>query len=194
MTRISSPARPLRRIDHERGVPPSRGPSFAFGPSPTVDPRKTLPEESRTGRVVTTGIGDHGATGSVRRRAVDACGESACKRDSVAVRRVTIHLMRPTRAGPTNRWTGRPSALLGLAPSGVTEPCESPRTLVRSYRTVAPLPVTGCPAHRRFLSVAHPSRRRDLALASTLPCGVPTFLDTVVPCRGHPADSPRRRV
>ena len=123
-----------------------------------------------------------------------ACGESACKRDSVARRRVTIHLMRPTRAEPTNRWTGRPSALLGLAPSGVTEPYESPRTLVRSYRTVAPLPVTGEPVHRRFLSVAHPSGRPDLARASTLLCGVPTFLDTVEPCRGHPADSPRRRV
>jgi len=34
------------------------------------------------------------------------------------------------------------------------EPCESPRTLVRSYRTVSPSPVAGNPAHRRSLSVA----------------------------------------
>ena len=68
------------------------------------------------------------------------------------------------------------SALLRV---GFTEPPGSPRTLVRSYRTVSPLPVTGRPAHRRSaLCCTCPSGHPDLALASTLPGGVPTFLDT----------------
>lgn len=79
---------------------------------------------------------------------------------------------------------------LTLLRVGFTEPCKLPYTLVRSYRTVAPLPVTSVLAHRRSLSVALPSGRPNLAHASTLPCGVPTFLDTIKPCRGHPADSP----
>jgi len=44
-----------------------------------------------------------------------------------------------------------------------------------------------------LLSVARPAGRPDWPLASTLPCGAPTFLDmapTAGPCRGHPADSP----
>ena len=43
------------------------------------------------------------------------------------------------------------------------------------------------------LSLLHyPSGHPDLARASILPYGVPTFLDMVteVPCRGHPANSP----
>ena len=35
-----------------------------------------------------------------------------------------------------------------------------------------------------------PSSRLDWPLASTLPCGVPTFLDRVMPGRDHPTDSP----
>ena len=59
---------------------------------------------------------------------------------------------------------------------GFAEPPGSLRTLVRSYRTVSPLPpIVG------GLSLLHcPSGHPDLALASTLPNGVPTFLDTVV--------------
>lgn len=53
---------------------------------------------------------------------------------------------------------------------------------MRSYRTVSALPVTPTIetvlVHRRSLSVARPSGRPNLALASTLPCGVPTFLDS----------------
>jgi len=66
--------------------------------------------------------------------------------------------------------------------------------LVRSYHTVSPLPVTGCPAHRRSaLCCTDPSGRPDLAHASILLCGVPTFLDKVMPCRGHPTNSPSAR-
>src|SRR6185312_17521390 len=95
--------------------------------------------------------------------------------------------VRPTRGVPC-RHGGRAaqplcSVLLRVA---FAEPCGSPRTLVRSYRTVSPSPVTGHPAHRRSLSVARPSGRPDLALASTLPGGVPTFLD-VVTSPSHPA-------
>ncbi len=86
-------------------------------------------------------------------------GESACKRDPVlALRRwVAIHLVRPTRRlSHRCRCGGRAarascSALLRV---GFAEPPGSPRTLVRSYRTVSPSPVAGRPAHRRSLSVA----------------------------------------
>ena len=71
----------------------------------------------------------------------DGDGESACKRDPVQRRSawVTIPLMRPTRGGPC-RHGGRAARPLCLAllRVGFTEPYESPRTLVRSYRTVAP--------------------------------------------------------
>src|SRR4051794_41903229 len=46
--------------------------------------------------------------------------------------------------------TGPVIPCLALLRVGVTEPPESPRTLVRSYRTVSPLPVPGEPGHRRF--------------------------------------------
>ena len=87
--------------------------------------------------------------------------------------------LRPTRGGPRLR-DGRAahplcSALLRV---GVTQPPESPPTLVRSYRTVSPSPVRPGGRHRRSaLCCPVPSDRSDLALASTLPCGVPTFLD-----------------
>jgi hypothetical protein len=37
-----------------------------------------------------------------------------------------------------------------------------------------------------------PSSHLDWPLASTLPCGVPTFLDRVMPGRDHPTDSPSK--
>jgi len=71
--------------------------------------------------------------------------------------------------------------------------------LVRSYRTVSPLPV---PFHRRrtgsgrviggLFSVALSIRSPCLALASTVPYGVPTFLDPVV--RANPHAVPRSPV
>ena len=56
---------------------------------------------------------------------------------------MTIPLMRPTRELPTEADERAVHSLcLALLRVGFTEPYESPRTLVRSYRTVAPLPVT----------------------------------------------------
>jgi len=40
-----------------------------------------------------------------------------------------------------------------LLPVGVAEPTGSLRPLVRSYRTVSPLPVPGHPGHRRSVSL-----------------------------------------
>ena len=108
-------------------------------------------------------------------------GESACKRDSViALRRpVTIHLMRPTRRCPARGRDGRAarascSALLRM---GFAEPPGSPRTLVRSYRTVSPSPVTGHPAHRRSLSVAL-IRQVAPTWLSPAPCSVESRLSS----------------
>src|SRR3979411_1934060 len=91
--------------------------------------------------------------------------------------------------------TGPVIPCLALLRVGVTEPPGSPRTLVRSYRTVSPLPVLRFGSHRRsVLCCPEPTGHPVLALTSTLPYGVPTFLDTVPSeddrCRGHPADSP----
>src|SRR5581483_2586195 len=78
-------------------------------------------------------------------------GEPACTPDSVPVRRcrrpggghpsrpaVARRLQRPT---PGSWSGGPPSPCLALLRVGFTEPPGSPRALVRSYRTVAPLPV-----------------------------------------------------
>src|SRR5579875_3340070 len=80
---------------------------------------------------------------------------------------------------------------LTLLRVGFTEPPGSPRALVRSYRTVAPLPVKapregGRPSAVCFL-LHCPSSHLDWPLASTLPCGVPTFLDRVT-ARPRPPD------
>src|SRR5205085_1690991 len=94
-------------------------------------------------------------------------GEPTCTPDSVPGRRcrqpggghpsrpaVTRRLQRPTRGSLSD---GPPSPCLALLRVGFTEPPGSPRALVRSYRTVAPLPVRrprGCVAIGGFLSVA----------------------------------------
>src|SRR5215217_4577596 len=74
---------------------------------------------------------------------------------------------------------------------GVAEPPGSPRTLVRSCRTVSPSPAPGRPGHRRSaLCCPDPTGHPVVALASILPFGAPTFLDKVTPRRDHPTDSP----
>ena len=71
---------------------------------------------------------------------------------------------------------------------GFTEPTGSPRPLVRSYRTVSPLPVrTLAAAPSAVCSLWHcPAGHPDWPLASTLPYGVPTFLD-LFPTGGEPS-------
>jgi hypothetical protein len=121
-------------------------------------------------------------------------GESAYKRDSVTPRGAGDHpSMRSTRgllvSPPKRRATS--TLCSTLLRKGFAEPTGSPPLLVRSYRTVSPLPVAGCPTHRRSaFCCTVPSGSPDLALASFLLYGVPTFLDRVMPCRGHPANSP----
>ena len=111
-------------------------------------------------------------------------GEPSCRRDSVprslaGVRFGDHPSLRPTRGCPVARTDGLPvPSARPCSRVGVTQPPESPPTLVRSYRTVSPLPVRSGDRHRRSaLCCPVPSDRSDLAHASTLPCGVPTFLD-----------------
>ena len=92
---------------------------------------------------------------------------------------ITHGLVRPTR-----EQAGHPMALLfGLAPGGVYPAGRLPGPLVRSYRTVSPLPLR---CRKGGLSLWHyPSRRRAWALPSTLPCGARTFLPGI-----HQGDRP----
>src|SRR3954467_10294924 len=95
--------------------------------------------------------------------------------------------MRPTRevAGEPAGRAAHPLCL-ALLRVGFAKPYRSPCTLVRSYRTVAPLPVTSELAHRRSLSVAlsvrspRPGSRQHSALWS------PDF-----PRHGHRSAVPR---
>jgi exodeoxyribonuclease VII large subunit len=131
---------------------------------------------------------------------------------------VAIHLSGlPGGGAHEGHRTGSPSPFSTLLRVGFTEPTGSPRPLVRSYRTVSPLPVR-CPGATpsAVCSLWHfPAGRPDWPLASTLPSGVPTFLDPfptedylrqdeprppsrltvpfIVPqtCSGHATDRPR---
>jgi hypothetical protein len=94
---------------------------------------------------------------------------------------VAIHLCGPPEGARITPGGRAAHALCStLLQVGFTEPPESPLALVRSYRTVSALPVARGPIGG--LSLLHcPSGRPDLALASTLPDGVPTFLDVETP-------------
>src|SRR2546423_6849802 len=90
---------------------------------------------------------------------------------------------------------------LALLRVGFAEPPGSPRALVRSYRTVSPLPVPTDPVTRaidRPLAVCSlwhfPAGRPDWPLASTLPCGAPTFLDPVAAETGDAEPRPPGRL
>src|SRR5579864_3069974 len=75
---------------------------------------------------------------------------------------------------------GQPSHALALLRVGFAEPPGSPRALVRSYRTVSPSPDPGDARPLAVCSLWHfPAGRPDWPLASTVPCGAPTFLDRV---------------
>ena len=118
-------------------------------------------------------------------------GESLCKRDSVHTLVCGDHpSVRSTRRLPRGGRAAR-SFCLTLLLVGFTEPRESPHALVRSYRTVSALPVNVSDPSAVSSLLHCPSGRPDLARASTMLCGVPTFLNAFLH-RSHPNDSPSR--
>src|SRR6059058_2651885 len=99
---------------------------------------------------------------------------------------VAIHLCGlPGDIGRASRPT------LGLAPSGV---CRAARVTPDAGALLPHRFTLTCarlPGPSAVCSLWHfPAGRPDWPLASTLPCGAPTFLDTITSCRGHPAGSP----
>src|SRR5687768_17095566 len=118
--------------------------------------------------------------------------ERACKPDPVpgrlaARRSAAIRLGPPSSAGSCGLPAGSggppsdacaadrlaPVRLLTLLRVGFTEPPRSPEVLVVSYTTVSPLPRS----RGAVCSLWHcPAGRPGLPLATTLPCGVRTFL------------------
>ena len=126
----------------------------------------------------------------------DGADELACKPDPVpgrlaALRSATIHLGPPSPAGssglpadsdgpPSNACAAlrsfRLESLLTLLRVGFTEPPRSPGALVVSYTTVSPLPRSrGAVCFLWHCPAGHPG----LPLATTLPCGVRTFLGSM---------------
>ncbi len=84
-------------------------------------------------------------------------------------------------------------ACLALLPVGFAWPLLSPATPVRSYRTVSPsLAPSG--AGNLPLCGTMPSGHPAWPLASTVPCGVRTFLVMGTPCRDRPINSATTRV
>jgi hypothetical protein len=80
-------------------------------------------------------------------------GEPACRRDSVQPLRVwvAIHLSGlPGDAFLSEGGRATRFPRLALLRVGFTKPIELPQSLVRSYRTVSPLPVWTEVHHRRF--------------------------------------------
>jgi len=101
---------------------------------------------------------------------------------------VARRLQRPTRGSSSD---GPSSPCLALLRVGFTEPPGSPRALVRSYRTVSPLPVRPKPPSA-VCSLWHcPAGRPDWVLPSTLPCGVRTFLGPVAAGSDRSSRRPR---
>jgi hypothetical protein len=111
-------------------------------------------------------------------------GESACKRDSVVVsdRWPSICAAYPRGVRVATDGRAARSLCLTLLRVEFAEPCESPLTLVRSYRTVSPSPVPGCPGHRRSLSVAL-VRQVTPTWLSPAPCPVESRLSSTRSCR-----------
>ncbi len=110
--------------------------------------------------------------------------ESACRRGSVRRPKATgwpsIYAAYLGIVPPKRHRTGCPIPCSALLQVGFTEPPESPRALVRSYRTVSPLPVPFVKLNIGSSAVCFlwhfPAGHPDWPLASTLPCGAPTFL------------------
>ena len=85
--------------------------------------------------------------------------------------------VRPTRGCPSRDGRAARAPCLALLRVGVAEPPGSPRTLVRSYRTVSPLPVTGEPGHRRS-ALCCPIRQVAPTWLSPAPCPVESRLSS----------------
>ena len=102
--------------------------------------------------------------------------------------------MQPTRGLFVAERADHPYPLLGLASNGDAEPCELPRMLVRSYRTVSPLPdPTSCDVgHRRFAFCCTQRQVTPTRLSPAF-CPVKPRLSSdsfFRRTRGHPTDSP----
>jgi hypothetical protein len=100
---------------------------------------------------------------------------------------VTIHLCGPPEGPSEEGRTVRSALCLALLPVGVADPAGSPRPLVRSYRTVSPLPVPGEPGHRRS-AFCCPVREvaPRLALASTVVLWSPDLPQPAAPRHNGP--------
>ncbi len=102
---------------------------------------------------------------------------------------VAAGLERRAKTGPGN---GQPWSL-GLAPSRGLPSRHLSMPLVRSYRTLAPLPVRRAgPGHRRCVSVALSSRSPALGITQQAwPLGSPDFPQNGDPRSGAPRSRPR---
>ena len=124
-------------------------------------------------------------------------GESACKPDSVGRRLAAAPRWPSICAAYLGTWAGPAVPRLALLRVGVAEPPGSPPTLVRSYRTVSPLPVratgTGAPpsAVCSLLPWTDSSRRPG---SRQHPCPTESGLSSTPSKRrrDHPADSPSK--
>jgi hypothetical protein len=170
----------------------TRAPSEGRGPGPRGCRSLTTREKPRS-------------EGTLPLSAGSGDGEPACRRGSVRPLArgeggvVVIHLSGLPGDGVSGETPGGPPCpSLGLAPGGV-------------YRAGRVTPTAGALLPHRFTlacagrgppsavcSLWHfPAGHPDWRLASTLPCGAPTFLDAVSvgtdPSRDHPADSPSRQ-
>jgi hypothetical protein len=122
-------------------------------------------------------------------------GEAACKRGSVGVGPKSGARWPSICAVYPEETDGPPIFLLDLAPSGVYRAdavTDAAGALLPHRFSLACESFTskGERFHRRSLSVARPSGRPDLARASTLPGGAPTFLDTSANRRAATTRSP----
>lgn len=73
------------------------------------------------------------------------------------------------------------AGILALLPVGFTWPRVSPPAPVRSYRTLSPSPAYPVGSRAVYFLLHFPADRSGLPLATTVPCGVRTFLDLRLP-------------
>ena len=144
----------------------------------------------RTRRPITSHLRDRRPSRWIRN-----AGESTCRRGSVhpSGEGLGDHPSQRPTWGLSGLPDGRAAHVprLALLRVGFTKQTESPRSLVRSYRTVSTLPEqVSLPSAVCFLWHC-PAGHPDSRFASTLLFGAPTFLDPKRTwSRGHPVDSP----